>query len=141
MAEATIHDQLYLLALVYTNDTDRFKVLLDSRLINFNLNHAYAIPVPSDANTMDVINDLLIISGFFTDLTDFMAQNQLFQLLFSQNKIDQLKPNPKIDAILNQGQYPNPIDCYPVQVKRLLSTGLELVFTQFNIFDYVSCST
>ena len=117
MIEATIHDQLYLLALVYINDTERLKVLLDSKIISFDINFSYSIPVPSDANTMDLINDLLLISGFFTDLNDFMVQNRLFQILFAQNNIDQLKPNPEIEAILNQSQYySNCFDYYPIQL-------------------------
>ena len=103
MSKATIHDQLYILALVYTNDIERLKYLYESRVLDWDIDYVYNIPLFSDeyANKVDAINELLLINGFFTDLNDFMKKNRLFQLLFMLNKIDRLSPNPKIELMFN----------------------------------------
>ncbi len=98
---ATIHEQLYILALVYTNDIERLKALNDSGILSLDFNFSYRIPIPSDSsNVMDVINDLLLINGFFTDLNDFMCNNRLFQILFTQNKIENLTLSPSVEDVL-----------------------------------------
>ena len=98
---ATIHEQLYVLALVYTNDIERLKALNDSGILSLDFNFLYRIPIPSDSsNVMDVINDLLLINGFFTDLNDFMCNNRLFQILFTQNKIETLTLSPSVEDML-----------------------------------------
>jgi hypothetical protein len=102
MLDATIHDYLYLLALVYTNDIHRIKILYESKLINFNFNFVYHLPLPNYYNNkVDVINDLLLIIVFFIDLNDFIKKNRLFQILFSYYNIKQLLPHPKIKSIID----------------------------------------
>lgn len=102
MNNATIHDHLYVLALVYTNDIERLNILIESGIVRIDFDLIYRIPIPNNCrNVMDMINDLLLINGFFTDLNDFMYKNRLFQILFAQNKIDRLKPHPKIEAMYN----------------------------------------
>ncbi len=98
---ATIHEQLYILALVYTNDIERLKALNESGVLSLDFNFSYKIPIPSDcSNIMDVLNELLLINGFFTNLNDFMYNNRLFQILFMQNRIETLKLNPSVEEVL-----------------------------------------
>ena len=102
MLKSTIHDQLCILALVYTNDIERLNRLLSSQIIEIDLNFVYILPVAADAsNIMHVINDLLLINGFFHDLNDFMAKNRLFQILSAHYRIKGLEPHPAIESMLS----------------------------------------
>lgn len=109
MTNATIHDQLYVLALVYTNDIDRLRILNESNIIKLDFNYSYKIPIPLNCdNVMDVINDLLLINGFFADLNDFICKNRLFQILFAQNNIDRLVLNEAIPKMFKDNFYTFP---------------------------------
>lgn len=96
MIKGTIHDQLYVLALVYTNDIEKLQYLIENNIIDIDFNYTYKIPVTNNQNVIDIINELLLINGFFDDLHDFMKKNRLFRILFKIYNIEKLKPNQKI---------------------------------------------
>lgn len=96
MIKATIHDQLYVLALVYTNDIEKLQYLIENNIIDIDFNCKYKIPITNNQNVIDIINELLLINGFFDDLNDFMKKNRLFRILFKIYNIEKLKPNQKI---------------------------------------------
>jgi ankyrin repeat protein len=93
MFKASLHDQLYVLALVYTNDIEKLEYLIDNNIIDIDFNFTYKLPITNDQNVIDIINELLLINGFFDDLSDFMKKNRLFRILFRIYEIDKLKPN------------------------------------------------
>lgn len=96
MIKASLHDQLYVLALVYTNDIEKLQYLIENNIIEIDFDFNYNLPVTNDQNVIDIINELLLINGFFDDLHDFMKKNRLFKILFKIYNIEKLKPNQEI---------------------------------------------
>jgi len=96
MIKASLHDQLYVLALVYTNDIEKLQYLIENYIIDIDFDFNYNLPVTNEQNVIDIINELLLINGFFDDLHDFMKKNRLFKILFKIYNIEKLKPNQEI---------------------------------------------
>ena len=89
-----LNDQLYLLALVYSNDLRAVNKVLASRNMNVDINFEFKIPLKKDAeNLIDMINDLLLIAGDFRGLNDLILKSRLFRFLLRFNKIEQLTPS------------------------------------------------
>lgn len=91
----SIDDHLYLLALVYTNEIEQLRTLINKAQFEYdiNLNYSFNLPIDDINNIMEELSQLVIVNGYFRNINDFINRNKLIKRLMKYYNIDKLNSN------------------------------------------------
>ena len=102
MNSDNLSDQIYLLALVYSNDINSVLKIVASRNPNVDINFEHKIPLKKNApNLTELISNLLVTSTEFKGLDDLIKKGRLFRSFMQFNKIEKLTPSDIMKLSIN----------------------------------------
>ena len=93
--QLSIDDNLYLLALVCTSNLETLKNVVINNQLNFeiNFNFVFQVPVKNETNLIEEVSQLLELSDYFYNVSEFLQRNKLMKRLFRFYNIQKFHSN------------------------------------------------